>query len=65
MQIQKKKKRKKERKYPSIINAKKHRKMTEWERPLQENERYQVTISCKDGHNKGQKWYGPNRSRRY
>ena len=22
-------------------------------------------ISCKDGHNKGQKPYGPNRSRRY
>ena len=22
-------------------------------------------ISCKDGHNKGQKRYGPNRSRRY
>ena len=22
-------------------------------------------ISCKDGHNKGRKWYGPNRSRRY
>ena len=22
-------------------------------------------ISCKDGHNKGQKWYGPNRSRSY
>ena len=22
-------------------------------------------ISCKDGHNKGQKWYGPIRSRRY
>ena len=22
-------------------------------------------ISCKDGHNIGQKWYGPNRSRRY
>ena len=21
--------------------------------------------SCKDGHNKGQKWYGPNRNRRY
>ena len=20
---------------------------------------------CKDGHNKGQKWYGPNRGRRY
>ena len=27
--------------------------------------RYQGSISCKDGHNKGQKWYGPNRSRRY
>ena len=27
--------------------------------------RYQGIISCKDGHNKGQKWYGPNRSRRY
>ena len=23
------------------------------------------TFSCKDEHNKGQKWYGPNRSRRY
>ena len=22
-------------------------------------------FSCKDGHSKGQKWYGPNRSRRY
>ena len=22
-------------------------------------------ISCKDGLNKGQKWYGPNRSKRY
>ena len=21
-------------------------------------------ISCKDGHNKGRKWYGPNKSRR-
>ena len=27
--------------------------------------RYQGSISWKDGHNKGQKWYGPNRSRRY
>ena len=32
---------------------------------FQENQRYQGNISCKDGHNKGQKWYGPNRSRRY
>ena len=23
---------------------------------------YQGNISCKDGYNKGQKWYGPNRS---
>ena len=34
-------------------------------RSRQENERYQGNISCKDGLNKGQKWYGPNRSRRY
>ena len=27
--------------------------------------RHQGNISCKDGHNKGQKWSGPNRSRRY
>ena len=27
--------------------------------------RYQGKISCEDGLNKGQKWYGPNRSRRY
>ena len=25
----------------------------------------QGDISCKDGHNKGQKWYGSNRSRSY
>ena len=27
--------------------------------------RNQGNISCKDGLNKGQKWYGPNRRRRY
>ena len=27
--------------------------------------RYQGNILCKDGHNKGQKCYGPNGSRRY
>ena len=26
---------------------------------LQENQRYQGNISRKDGHKKGQKWYGP------
>ena len=34
-------------------------------RSLQENSRYQGNFSRKDGLNKGQKWYGPNRSRRY
>ena len=27
--------------------------------------RYQRNISCKDGHYKGQKWYGQKRSRKY
>ena len=27
--------------------------------------RYQGNISCKDGLDKGQKWSGPNRNRRY
>ena len=31
------------------------------QRSLQENQRYQRKISCKDGLDKGQKWYGPNR----
>ena len=34
-------------------------------RDLFKKMRYQGNISCKDGHTKGQKWYGPNRSRRY
>ena len=34
-------------------------------RSLQENQRYQGNTSGKDGLHKGQKWYGPNRSRRY
>ena len=32
---------------------------------FKKNKRYQGNFSCKDGHNKEQKWYGPNRSRRY
>ena len=35
------------------------------QKSLQENYSYQGNISCKDGLNKGQKLYGPNRSRRY
>ena len=34
-------------------------------RYLFEKIRYLGNISCKDGLDKGQKWYGPNRSRRY
>ena len=38
----------------------------EWERlDLFKKIRYQRNISCKDRHNKGQKLYGSNRSRRY
>ena len=33
------------------------------QRSLEENQRYQENISCKDGLDKGQKWYGPNRSK--
>ena len=32
---------------------------------LQENWRYEGNTSCKDRHDKGEKWYGPNRSGRY
>ena len=42
-------------------------KSIEWER-LENSSRkliYQGNFSYKDGHNKGQKWYGPNRSGNY
>ena len=32
---------------------------------FKKNQRYQGNISCKDGLNEGQKWYGPKRNRRY
>ena len=51
----------------SVINAKKQRKTIEWE-TLEISSRkleHQGNNSCKDGLDKGQKWYGPNRSRRY
>ena len=32
---------------------------------FKKSKRYQGNISCKDGLDKGQKSYGPNRSRRY
>ena len=48
-------------------NAKKQRKTTQWERLEVSSRKLEIPRkhSCKDGHNKGQKWYGPNRSRRY
>ena len=51
------------RKPSSVISAKKQRKRAEWER-LEISSRKSDTqgnISCKDRHDKGQKWYGPNR----
>ena len=49
------------------ISAKKQRKTIEWERLEISSRKLEIpgNISCKDGHNKGQKWYGPNRSKRY
>ena len=32
---------------------------------FKQRQTYQRNISCTDGQNKGQKWYEPNRSRRY
>ena len=34
-------------------------------RDLFKKVRHQGNISCQDGHNTGQQWYGPNRRRRY
>ena len=55
------------RKPSSAINAKKWRKTTEWERLEISSRKLEIPREhfMKDGHNKGQKWYGPNRSRRY
>ena len=46
----------------SVIKAKKQRKTIERERlgSLQENYQYEEKFSCKDGHKKGHKLYGPN-----
>ena len=41
-------------------------KEIEWERlEISSRKLERGNISCKDGLKKGQKWYGPNRSRRY
>ena len=47
--------------------TKKEKKTVEWERLEVSSRKLEIpgNISCKNGLNKGQKWYGPNRSRRY
>ena len=42
-------------------------KITEWERLEISSRKLEIPREhlCKDGLNKGQKWYGPNKSRRY
>ena len=46
-----------------MSNAKKQRKTTEQERLEIFSRKLEIPgeHSCKDGHSKGQKWYGPNR----
>ena len=45
-------------------NAKEERKTIEWERLEISLRKLEGIISCKDGHNKGQKQHEPSRSRR-
>ena len=47
-----------------MINAKKQRKTIEWERLEISSRKLEIprNISCEDGLNKGQKWYGPDRA---
>ena len=49
------------------INAKKEKKTIEWERREISSRKSEIPRECfmQKWHNKGQKWYGPNRSRRY
>ena len=52
----------------SAINAKKYRKKIEWERLEMSSRKLEIPrehFMHKDGLNKGQKWYGTNRSRSY
>ena len=49
------------------FNAKKLKKTTEWERLEISSRKLEIPRDhfMKDGFDKGQKWYTPNRSRRY
>ena len=57
----------KKKKKSSVISAQKSRKTIEWVGLEFSSRKFenQGNISCKDGLDKGQKWYGPNRNRRY
>ena len=47
-----------------MINAKKYRKTIEWEKLEISSQKLELPREH-FMHNNGQKWYGPNRSRRY
>ena len=55
------------RKPSSVINAKKQRKTTEWERLEISSRELEIPREhfMQRWYNKGRKWYGPKRSRRY
>ena len=56
-----------DKKASSAISAKKQRKITEWERLETSSRKLEIPREhfMQDGLDKGQKWYGPKRSRRY
>ena len=58
--------------FQRIVQRDKETLLSDQCKEIEENDRMgktrdlsQGNISCKDGHNKGQKWHGLNRSRRY
>ena len=55
------------RKPSSVISAMKYRKTTEWERLEILSRKLEIPreVFMQRWHNKGQKWYEPDRSRRY
>ena len=55
------------RKPSSVISAKKRRKTMEWERLEIASRKLEIPRKylCQDELNKGHKWYGPKRKRRY
>ena len=55
----------KDKKTSSAINANRGKQQNGKDQgSLQENQRYQRNISCKDELDKGQKWYGPKKKKK-